>query len=414
LKKFRIASILLIVLLVFFPAFQSLAVNEENNSGRKLNSVENKILQDLVTTSQNLKLDSNEVDNLLTKETVEMAKAQSAKGKVQVQIFELINNTEVVNTIVKSVKELDSIVINAPADIAAENKDKSFYKVPYTVIISTPRHLGVFDFDQFYINDLTQMTEEEKFGVVDYITLNNLHKMYKVNFVKVENKHAHLENNKGGGDISTQCIACVDYTLKSSTPTTEWTNVAQVHAIKGVNTEFSLSTSASSTTSIQVKTVYKNGTVEVSGSSSVTYSRTENFPVRSATSLTASGRWAQTQIKYSKQVWGHPNGNEYTKKSATSFVGGQNWGGYVGGNGASFYNVSGSEFFPGGSTIIEHTSAKTNTTGVSLSAYGVTTSLSGTVNSSTGIKWKFIGLTGQGYAKYKIYNSPTVNNLTAR
>lgn len=134
----------------------------------------------------------------------------------------------------------------------------------------------------------------------------------------------------------------------------------------------------------------------------------------SNTSLTSNGKYAQTKIKYSKQKFKHPNGNQYTKITATNFIGGSNWGNSVGGNGKSFTSVGGTEYLPGGATTIEQESSVSFTGAVSFSVYGQSVSLTNTTASSTNNKWYFKFLTGQGYKQYKIYNKGTKNNLTAR
>lgn len=153
---------------------------------------------------------------------------------------------------------------------------------------------------------------------------------------------------------------------------------------------------------------------EASGSKSVSYTEEIIYPTRTGSSLSSNGIIAQTQIKYAKALYKHPNGNQYTKVSANNHVGGGQWGSYVGGNGAEYDSVSGAEYSPGYETNIIQTSSYTFSGAVSFTLYGIGVTLNNTTLSSSQNKWNFKFKSGYDFVKYKIYNKGTKNNLTAR
>ena len=239
---------------------------------------------------------------------------------------------------------------------------------------------------------------------VYYLTLTDLEINYHENETEIE----ELKN----GSVSIACIACVGYYPSTTTIEDKWTDVAEVHSITGVKTSFTLSSSHGSTTSIQVKSVFKNGTWEVSGSKSITFTDDSAFPALQNTSVNSLGRIAQTKIRYHKTIWEHPNGNSYTKVSANSALGGTNWGNSVGGNGASWYSVSGSEVMPGSAITKTQSTSNTYSKAASVSVYGGGVFLNNTTLSSSQNQWRFEFATGTGFGAYKIYG--VKHNLTAR
>ncbi|MCZ0704407.1 hypothetical protein J2T56_002776 [Natronobacillus azotifigens] len=249
---------------------------------------------------------------------------------------------------------------------------------------------------------------------MDYITSNNLDEGLDFNFVESADPHLHLHPDNVDS-VSTLCIACVGYYNAGTTRTTEWVNLVPVHAIKGVDVMLTVSSSSTTASNYQTRTAYKSGAAEVSGSSSISYGSKTTYPVRTGTTVSSNGVWARTQVEFLNTLWKHHNGNQYRTKRAHQWIGGTNWGASIrGGNGVSFNSVSGSIYLPGSTHTREHISTRTNTTGVSLTAFGTTQFISHTIGSTRSITWDYTFKRGHGFKEYKLYNTPTINNLTAR
>lgn len=347
-------------------------------------------------------------DESLTIEDIE-EELETNNNDIYVQVFEN-DNEEVLAQRISSLEDLYLMDITPSEEILEENKENAYFPVSYSVVVTTPQYTGVHDFDRFFINDINEMTLDEKTAVLEYGEQSNLEEGIEMSFHENTEEVTALDEDS----VSIACIACVGYIPSGTTYETKWTNVAQVHSIKGVKTTFSLNNSKTVLGSLQVKTVFPSGSVELGGTKSVSSSTTETYPTLQHTSLTSSGRMAQTQIRYSKTRYKHPNGNEYTKVSPSSVVGGTNWGSYVSGNGASFSSVSGVTYLPGSTRTQSQTSTNTFTAAASVSVYGSSIGLNSSISTGATNKWTFNFLTGQGYSSYKIYNVGTKNNLTAK
>ncbi|QFT89117.1 hypothetical protein FIU87_10705 [Bacillus sp. THAF10] len=433
---FKKISILIVILLMIISTNSPItsAAKNTNIDKSEFTDRELAVLETLQGRTNSITVDDKEdvkiLDNNFFTDTVDSFTLKNKKVKMRdikqenaapknhlhVQVFENINNTEVLNTVVKKLKEINDFEIQAPPELVANNVGEAYYKIPYTIIISSPKYTGVFDFDRFYINDIDKMSEDEIKGIVEYNTINNLDKPMEFFFYEHEFKNNYLEMEPG--EFSVACIACVGgWNFISSNKTTAWTNVGEVNAIKGVDTTFTLSSNKTAKTSVQVKLVTPNLTQEASGSSSVTLSGTTTFPLVTSTLLTSNGKIAQTQIEYSRSIYRTISGNEHTKVTAQNFVGGSRWSSSITCcNGASYNSVDGPEFTPGTGSSHEETqtSSYTFSHAVGVTVYGNTVNLNNTTTTSTGNKWKFLFKSGYGYQKYKLYNQGTRKNLTAR
>ncbi|ADC52179.1 hypothetical protein BpOF4_20919 (plasmid) [Alkalihalophilus pseudofirmus OF4] len=427
--KFDIARVkvlfLLSIFFLIFTSFANFVAASETDVNKKLSKYDEEILQSLKSNKISVTTDLEVIKEVLLEESSEDnpliqtfnidEKSQDDyvdQAKIQVQIFEEINQTELINVII-NYDEINDIEITPPSELVTQFSKESHYKIPYSMIVSTPEHVSVYNFDRFYFNEYENVSMDDKINIIDYMTLNNLDEGLDLQFVEVDQPHTYLYP-ESDDSISIQCIACVGYNRVSTTNTDEWVNVVPVHAIKGVDTTLTISRNSNTSTSFQTRTIFKNGSAEVSGSRSISYGSQTTYPTRTGSSVSDEGRWARTQVRFANSLWRHPNGNEYRTKNATSWLGGTNWGSTTGGNGKSFSSVTGSEYLPGSSQRFSHSSTRTTSTGVNLTAYGVTAGISHTISNTSTISWLFSFKSGHGYNRYKVYNSPTINNLTAR
>ncbi|MGN1402343.1 MAG: hypothetical protein ACI4XL_12675 [Bacillus sp. (in: firmicutes)] len=332
-------------------------------------------------------------------------------NKICVQLFETINHTQVLSAVVDSIEEIQTLTFLPPPDLMNQYTEQASYKIPYSIVISTPNYTGTFDFDRYYLQDRASMEKESLLNIMEYNLLNNLDKPINMAFHK--NEHP-IKELKKDSTIKPDCIACIGYTWVRTDYETKWTNLAQVHSIKGVKTTFTLSRSKNAATSFQMKTAFKGGGVEGSGSTSLTISEKVTFPALQGSSINSLGKWAQAEVKYAKSIYRHPNGNEFTKISAYDFIGGSKWGSPVSGNGANFDNVSGSSYTAGTTTTIALSSSVTNSSSVALKVYASSVGLNNTTISTTDTDWLFEFLKGMGFKTYKVYNKGQRNNLTAK
>jgi hypothetical protein len=421
-KMFTVFCLVLLIL----SSFSGMAAAEPETNIGELTKEEKDLLKGLEGKKDKLKFGLTDKDvsdeeleavsyegkeSLTAKELEKYIKKN--KSLVQIQIFEDDTNTQVLSTTVKSLKKIQDLVELTPTEeVQKANENEAYYKVPYTMIISTVDYTGFYSFDRFYINNMDAIDHEELKGIASYMKESNHHNKLDVKFIKNVEPTEELET----GEVGAQCIACVGdiYTVASTSYYNAWTNVAQVHAIKGVSTTFTLSSSKTATTTIQTKVVSPAGSVESSGSSSKTFSSVTQYPTLTGSSLSSPGRYAQTEIRYAKTRYTKVKGSgpsEYTKVSAYQVLGGTRWGSYIYANGASYSSVTGPSYLPGSVHTATQEKSNTFTAQAGTTVYSTSVSLSATTASTAQNKWKFSF--GSGYTRYKIYNYGSKFNLTA-
>ncbi|WAA12886.1 hypothetical protein [Fervidibacillus halotolerans] len=333
---------------------------------------------------------------------------------IQIQIFDLATNKQIMFKTVKSLRELEGLTFETPKHILEANKDYPVFQADYMVIISTKDYVGFYDFTRFYINDLSKANANLLNGVLAYMKSTDLKNGLNIEFIKRGDTINELDVVSSKQSID--CIACVGpiYKVGSKETFNKWVNIAQVHAIKGVDTTFSLSTSQSSTVSIQSKTVTKAGTVTSSGAISNILRSTTIFPKRTASSLTAKGVHAQQEVQMAKVEYINVknNADRYTQVRREKYIGGANFGNSVGGNGKNYDSVNGIQYLPGSKHTVEQESSQSFSNQASTSVYGITVGVTVTLNHSSQNTWTFDFKTGHGFSWYKVYGK--YKNLTAK
>ena len=422
--KYLRKVLVLVSLLVLTLASFSGVSNAESKSG--LSKEEKELLNEIKVKKDKLNfgLDKNlsaeELGNLRFegKDSIKAKELEKyikkSNSLIQIQIFEDDTNTQVFSSTLSSLKEIQDTVELVPTEeIEKSNASKAYYKVPYTMIISTIDYTGFYTFDRFYINDMDAIDEDVLKGISSYLKESNYKKHIDISFIKNQEEIEELKT----GEYTAQCIACIGdiYEVDSTSYYTKWTDIAEVHAITDVTTTFTLSLKDTTTTTIQVKVVSPAGSIESSGSTSKTVSEKVTYPAMTGTYLSSPGKIAQTEVEYAKTVYKKVKGSgpeEYTKVYANKVLGGNNWGSTVYGNGSSFNTVSGSTYLPNSVVDITQDYSNTFTNQASTSVYGTSVGLNVTVSSSDQNNWNF--KFGNRYTAYKVYNKGSKNNLTAK
>ncbi|WAA08840.1 hypothetical protein [Fervidibacillus albus] len=362
-----------------------------------------------ITTSKqqdanNQKIKASEMRALLEKDP----------SLIQIQIFDIATNKQIMFKTVKSLRELEGLTFETPTYILDANKEYPVFQADYMVIISTKDYVGFYDFTRFYINDLSKANAQLLKGILEYMKSTDLKDGLNIEFMKREETIGELDVVESKESIN--CIACVGpiYKVGSKKTYNKWVNIAQVHAIKGVDTTFSLSTSQSSTVSIQSKTVTKAGMVTSSGAISNTLRSTTIFPKRTASSLTAKGAHAQQEVQMAKVEYINVknDADRYTQVRREKYIGGSNFGNFVGGNGKNYDSVTGSQYLPGSKHTVEQGGSQSFSNQASTSVYGITVGVTVTLNHSSQNTWTFDFKTDHGYSWYKVYGK--YKNLTAK
>lgn len=129
---------------------------------------------------------SKELDSDIHSIKTVISELERNNGKVRVQVFENITDTEVLHTIVDDIKDISSLEFKPPSELVEKYSDEKYYDIPYTIIISTPEHTGFYTFSRFYINDIKNIPNEELNSILEYNMLNNLDKPIQINFSRMK------------------------------------------------------------------------------------------------------------------------------------------------------------------------------------------------------------------------------------
>lgn len=350
----------------------------------------------------NKKIKTSALSNLLEKDP----------SLIQIQIFDIASNKQIMYKNVKSLDELEGLTFETPKYLLEENKDNAVFQADYMVIISTKDHVGFYDFTRFYINDFNKVDTELLSGILQYIESTDMQNGLNIEFIRREETMIELDITDSNNLIS--CIACVGpiYTVGSKEYYNRWVNIAQVHAIKGVDTTFTISSKKSSTVAVQSKTVVPGGTVSSTGSLSNNITMVETYPKLTATTLTAYGRHAQQEVQMVKTEYiAKNNSDRYTTVRRNKYIGGTRFGSYVGGNGKSYNSVSGRQYAAGSQNKVTQENSLSFSNQASTTVYGISVGVTVTLNKSTQNEWFFNFKKGYGYTNYKVYGK--YFNLTA-
>jgi hypothetical protein len=432
------SSVLVFCLLVSImaPVVYGESNASSTSSEREITEAEKDLLKKLTIDDTKLIFDVSEIENRVKADIEKLNKLDRDKftnrNPFQIQVFEGVENRELFNKTFISPKELSNIDIVIPQDIKEKFKNDDYYKIPIHVIIVTPKSTAKIYFERIVINNLNNLSKNKKFMIADYIQFNNLNKPLIPNFfesgkslylsnvsesVSLQSNSANTSEGKSGDvGINDTCGGdCTGYYLVSSDPVIKDVIIAEIHAIKGVDTVFAVGHNETSSTSMEVKAIGKFGGISVSGSSLQERSLETTWSL-TGSGISSPGKEVVTRFNFDKNVWrklNDPN-DEFTEFVPTSWNGDTLYGANKWSNGESYDSVSGSEHQPGTSIRIGHKQQTTVNVAFQISAYGFEGTGGHTLQYTDATSWHFTFKSGYGYKWYKVYNRYFPNNLTAK
>ncbi|NBI28245.1 hypothetical protein [Chengkuizengella marina] len=357
-------------------------------------------------------------DNLINISEVEN-KLINDNSLIQLQIFNTQTDEQVLVKTVESLEDLNGIKLKPSKEIKEKNKKEPFYSIDYTMILSTSDYTGFYEFTQFYINKKNEIHPDQLTHMLEYNKEESLLGELDFNLFKNKNETTQLKKSKKGDVVSALCLICGVgdiYRVKSTVYYNDWVRLAELNAIKGVTSKFTLSTSSG--VKFETKFAASGLGVESSGSVSNSLDIKTTWGPLTGSSKSSPGRALETEYKFSKKVYEKISGNnggpdEYTRVGVYDHIGGAKYGSYLYSNGKDINSVSGPTFYPPSSMEQHQTKSNTFTAQAGTSVYGYSISLSATSSSSTSNIWSMSFASGN-YDYYKVYNLGSRNNVTAK